>query len=747
MAIRVSIVTHRRSDTIEGMATDDTQTHVPDDRGEPHAPPKSLPGYTMLRFLGAGAYGEVWVARDDSTGRKVAIKFFLHKRSVDWSLISREVEKLVFLSADRFVVQVLDVGWEADPPYFVMEYMERGSLEEYLKDRGPLPVDEAVSLFRDVATGLSHAHSKGVLHCDLKPANLLLDQDGRPRLADFGQSRLADEQSPALGTLFYMAPEQADLNAVPDAGWDVYALGCLLHKMLMGDPPHRNEASLAELAKTESLANRLLRYRRLLETSPSPTAHRNLSGVDRPLAEILEKCIAVDPAKRFQHMLGVTGALTDRDRRRVQRPLWLLGVVGPLLLLLTMGAFGYRLYEQAINRSTQLATSGAERSNLFAAQGVARNVASELEQRYRALHDAGTDRAFLEDLAGFLKDPDVQAELDELALPVLARLPDRKDAGKELRDAFMARERRRQVAGHLEQWLTNPRLPAVASWFVVSNNGTMLATAFWDPPAHPPEGENFAYRTYFHGGPNDLLPTDRSTQPLSETCISAPFQSTASGNWKVAISTPIEHQGEVLGVLALTVTLGNFVQLPGSDPEVECALLIEGREGEKQGMVLQHPLFTQSSENGRKLPDLSKYRVDVTLLKDPQPVIYEDPLSDTDFGRAYRGDWIMASEPVVMNRVGTDNTIKPFDTGLMLLVQKRLDATTRPVTQLGEALFRESLLALAVVIGVVTTLWYVVAQSSQPGHGHVPDTSTSIARGDTIHSRETLEQPFPDRRP
>ena len=90
-----------------------------------------------------------------------------------------------------------------------------------------------------MAIGLVHAHGKGVLHCDLKPANILLDQDGKPRLADFGQSRLSTEQAPALGTMFYMAPEQADLEAVPDARWDVYALGALLYCMLTGGPPHR----------------------------------------------------------------------------------------------------------------------------------------------------------------------------------------------------------------------------------------------------------------------------------------------------------------------------------------------------------------------------------------------------------------------------------------------------------------------------------------------------------------------------
>ena len=200
-------------------------------------PPLKVNGYQARQFLGSGAYGEVWVAVDQNTGRRVAIKFYTHRGGLDWSLLSSEVEKLVFLAADRYVVQLLDVGWDANPPYYVMEYVENGSLEDYLQERGSLPVGESVEVFRDVATGLLHAHGKGVLHCDLKPANILLDQDHKPRLADFGQARLSHEQTPALGTLFYMAPEQADLEAVPDARWDVYALGALLYCMLTGKCP------------------------------------------------------------------------------------------------------------------------------------------------------------------------------------------------------------------------------------------------------------------------------------------------------------------------------------------------------------------------------------------------------------------------------------------------------------------------------------------------------------------------------
>jgi hypothetical protein len=99
-------------------------------------PPTEVPGYDCSSSWAAGAYGEVWVGVDRNTGRKVAIKFYAHRRGVDWSLLSREVEKLVFLSADRYVVQLLDVGWDADPPYYVMEYVENGSLDDLLRNHG-----------------------------------------------------------------------------------------------------------------------------------------------------------------------------------------------------------------------------------------------------------------------------------------------------------------------------------------------------------------------------------------------------------------------------------------------------------------------------------------------------------------------------------------------------------------------------------------------------------------------------------
>ena len=118
---------------------------------EPTRPPIEIPGYEPQRFLGAGAYGEVWVAINRNTGRQVAIKFYAHRGGLDWSLLSREVEKLVLLSADRYVVQLLDVGWDADPPYYVMEYLEQGSLDDLLQQRNGEPFDELDPSLEEVA--------------------------------------------------------------------------------------------------------------------------------------------------------------------------------------------------------------------------------------------------------------------------------------------------------------------------------------------------------------------------------------------------------------------------------------------------------------------------------------------------------------------------------------------------------------------------------------------------------------------
>ena len=378
-------------------------------------PPIDVPGYEARQRLGAGAYGEVWVAVDKNTGRRVAIKFYTQKSGVDWSSLSREVEKLVFLSADRYVVQLLDVGWESQPPYYVMEYVEGGSLQQFLDREGPLPVGEAVEMFREIATGLLHAHGKGVLHCDLKPDNILLDQDRKPRLADFGQSRLSHEQTPALGTLFYMAPEQADLSAVPDARWDVYALGALLYCMLTGKSPYRTESLLSQIDSCPNLVERLEAYRREINNSPAPTEHRDVDGVDRELAEIIDRCLIVDPNQRFPNVQSVLTAIRTRDATKDRKPLLLLGLLGPLLFLSVLAIFGVSAYRKSVLDSDNMVRIGTYNSSRFAAKFVAGSVAARIDDYLDLVQRQADDESLRSLVHDFQREPTIADLLTQLA--------------------------------------------------------------------------------------------------------------------------------------------------------------------------------------------------------------------------------------------------------------------------------------------------------------------------------------------
>ncbi|MBC7855652.1 MAG: protein kinase, partial [Pirellulaceae bacterium] len=414
-------------------------------------PPTDVPGYQITRFLGAGAYGEVWAGQDRNTGRKVAIKFYAHRRGVDWSLLHREVEKLVFLSADRYVVQLLQVGWDADPPFYVMEYVENGSLEDLLNRRGTFSAADATEMFREIGVGLVHAHGRGVLHCDLKPANILIDQDGKPRLADFGQSRLSHEQKPALGTLFYMAPEQADLKAVPDARWDVYALGAIFYCLLIGRPPHRHDHSVSRIETATDLEERLARYRQLIQESPVPQEHRRIRGVDSRLAEVIERCLAPNPENRFANVQEVLDALINRERAAARQKMMAVGLIGPLLVLLVAGIFSWGGYQRAVGDTEVEIRKWAHENNEFAARLAAEKVTSEIGKYYLIVRSEALESEMhvkLEPLLG----PPVSTEL----MPLMQKLRDQEaseDEKKMARAAFLSHPQRQELNDYMQQRL------------------------------------------------------------------------------------------------------------------------------------------------------------------------------------------------------------------------------------------------------------------------------------------------------
>jgi hypothetical protein len=737
------------------MSADVTEQQSDDDRQRSRdlslrstQPPTQAPGYEAQRLLGTGAYGEVWVGRDLNTGRQVAIKFYAHRRSVDWSLLSREVEKLVFLSADRYVVQLLDVGWDSDPPFYVMEYIENGSLDELLRREGTLAVHDAVELWKEICTGLAHAHGKGVLHCDLKPANILLDADNRPRLADFGQSRLSHEQRPALGTLFYMAPEQADLQAVPDVRWDVYALGAILYCLLVGLPPHRNDDSVSHIDTAGDLADRLARYRKLITSASLPNEHRRVAGIDRALAEIIDRCLAPHPSDRYANVQEVLDAVTAREQARSRRPMIVLGFAGPLILLSAMLLFGFRGYEKALSETASVARDRAIENNDFAAQLAAEKVTVKIANFF----DLCQQEALLAELETFLNPV-----LQNAALRMLTNPQATDEEMVQARSAFVIDEQRFALNQYLDKRLdaykkvaaADPRAPKFASMFVTDRFGTQLAVVFDEDAVASNIGRSVAHRNYFSGQPEgqELPRASLNGQHIEKTHLSNVFQSSSTRRWKVAISTPLrDDTGEFNGVLVLTVNVSDLELIGSTATKDRFAVLIDGRQGDSGGTILHHPLYEDLATSTSKLPkEFFEKRVPAELingqkLTPEQQGSYQDPLGELPQGKDFHRQWIAVAAPVKLPDASHG------DTGLMVLMQEDYRQVISPVQELGGRLLQEGLTALAAVVILSIGLWWFVIRLFREPRREIRIPSPNSTTSTPLHDVPTLAQTIRNRR-
>ncbi len=268
-------------DLLDGTATQSTEEQQASRLLE--GPPK-LPGYELECLQGRGSFGEVWSGLQLRSGQKVAVKIFL---TTDPSF-HKEVERLSQVAEHPNVVSLLDADLEGHPPYFVMN-LYPGSLADWFKNQTQ-PIDPApvTKWLEQMARALRHTHQRGLLHCDLKPSNVLLDIEGQAQLADFGQSILRESGTRSLGTTGFMAPEQAEPKAVPDTRWDIYALGATIYFLLSGE-----------------------RYQ------GAPLRKLN-PRVDEDLASLVHACLALDPAARPE---GMAAILEDLERRRRKLPL------------------------------------------------------------------------------------------------------------------------------------------------------------------------------------------------------------------------------------------------------------------------------------------------------------------------------------------------------------------------------------------------------------------------------------------
>jgi eukaryotic-like serine/threonine-protein kinase len=272
----------------------------------PLTPGASLGPYEIVSRLGAGGMGEVYKAKDTRLGRPVAIKVLLGRHAEDPVMrerFEREAQAISALS-HRSICTLHDIGEHGGMHYLVMEYLEGETLAARLA-RGPLPLEEALELGREIAAALAAAHDRGIVHRDLKPGNVMLTGGG-PKLLDFGLAKLhaashglvdpaaretvagpLTERGEILGTLQYMAPEQLE-GREADARSDVFAFGCLLYEMISGRSPFAGRSRAGVIAAT-------------LKEAPA-----ELSGPGRevpPAVErLIRRCLEKDPAQRYQSM-------------------------------------------------------------------------------------------------------------------------------------------------------------------------------------------------------------------------------------------------------------------------------------------------------------------------------------------------------------------------------------------------------------------------------------------------------------
>jgi hypothetical protein len=257
--------------------------------------------------------GEVYRATDSVLNRLVAVKVLSERHAREPEVrarFEREALTAARLSGTRHVITVFDVGEHGGRPLIVMEYLEGGSVHERLQ-KGPVGAEQALEWLAQTAYALDEAHARGVVHRDVKPANLLLDGDENVRVSDFGIASVGGLDTltlpgTVLGTAGYLSPEQARGEAASAAS-DRYALGAVAFELLTGRRPFESET-----AATEAFAH---------VTAPVPSATRLDPGLPPSVDEAFARALAKDPAGRPDSASELVGELRDAIGRGASRTL------------------------------------------------------------------------------------------------------------------------------------------------------------------------------------------------------------------------------------------------------------------------------------------------------------------------------------------------------------------------------------------------------------------------------------------
>jgi serine/threonine protein kinase len=278
--------------------------------GEEHRlPVLQLRDYRLLRKIGEGGMGTVYEALHTRLERVVALKILPPERMANAQAVARFQQEMRAAGAfdHPAIVRATDAGDVDGTHFLVMEYVEGIDLSSLSRQTGPLPVAEACALIRQAALGLEHVHERGIVHRDIKPSNLMLTPQGQVKVLDLGLALLQEQSASVdglttvgqfMGTLDYMAPEQADDSHEVDSRADIYSLGATLYKLLCGRPPYSGRNFNTPLKKFKGLA--------LL---PVPPISQHRPDLPEPLVSVIERMLSKDPHDRFQSLAEVAEAL------------------------------------------------------------------------------------------------------------------------------------------------------------------------------------------------------------------------------------------------------------------------------------------------------------------------------------------------------------------------------------------------------------------------------------------------------